>query len=172
MLSGKTRIRLLHHICNHPGDHVSAMAKTMGIGVSAASQVLRRIQSRGILQTEYRGAKLIYRLGADPLVYSAAPIVNALQASLTTGGDQEGERLRRIAKGLGHRKRIALLRSLLKSPQTTYALQQELKMAFCTIRPHLDALLESGLIRRTGRTFHPVSPSHPLARALLKLLPD
>ena len=71
MLSGKTRIRLLHHICNHPGDHVSAMAKTMGIGVSAASQELRRIQSRGILQTEYRGAKLIYRLGADPLVYSA-----------------------------------------------------------------------------------------------------
>lgn len=171
MLSGETRLRLLSHLHQHPGQYVTEIAKAIGIGVSDASQELRRIQSRGILQAEYQGAKLIYRFGADPLVYSAAPILKALRSALSKGTTDEVVRIRAIALGLGHRKRIALIQALRKSPKNAYALQQAAHVAYAGIRLHLQTLLASGLIRSEGRTYKYVPPSHPLAKALVNLLP-
>ena len=170
MLSGQTRIRLLRHLHDHPGHHVSELARMLGIGVSDASQELRRIQSRGLLQADYHGARLIYRLGADPLVYSADPVLKALRTALASSPPADDERLQWIAKGLGHRKRIALVELLGKGPRTAIVLQQEMQTPFCGISPHLRILRESGFIRREGQVYHLAAPSHPLARTLLKLL--
>jgi len=171
MLSGKNRIRLLRHINEHPGESVTERAKSLGIGVSDASQELRRIQSRGLLQADNCGARVIYRFGADPLVYSAAPILKAICLSLAERPAEADEQIRTIAKGLGHRKRIALLQSLRRSPKSAYALQQDTRMSYGSLHLHLQGLLESGLVRRNERIYQFAPPKHPLARALIKLLP-
>lgn len=171
MLAGKTRIQLLRSLHRHPGQNVTELAKAVGVGVSDASQELRRIQSRGLLRPQYRGASLIYRFGADPQVRSAAPLLKALRTSLALDAPEGNERIAIIAKGLGHRKRIAIVRSLMASSKTTFALQQELQASFRTIARHLVILFDSGLIRREGRKLHYVPPTHPLAKALIRLLP-
>ena len=171
MLCGSTRIRLLRCLEENPGRNVSEMAQATGIGRSAASQELRRIQSRGLLQTEHRQAALIYRFGADPQVPAAGPILKALRAALSTRGPAEDARILAIARGLAHPKRIDLLRSLLNSPKNAGAVQKEFHLSFRTIDRHLRTLLESGFVRRDNRMLHPVPPVHPLAKALLKLLP-
>ncbi|NCA82031.1 MAG: ArsR family transcriptional regulator [Opitutae bacterium] len=171
MLSGTTRIHLLHCLEERSGRNVSELARAVGVGLSAASQELRRIQSRGLLQAERRQASLIYRFGADPQVPSAAPILKALHAALSTRGPEDDERIQAIAHGLAHPKRIALLKSLMDSPKSAFALQKNFHLSFRTIDRHLRTLLESGLVRRENRTLHPMPPTHPLAKALLKLLP-
>ena len=172
MLSGTTRIRLLRCLEENPGSNVSTLARTVGVGVSAASQELRRIQSRGLLQTEHRQASLIYRFGADPQVASSAPILKALRAALSSRGPAEDEQIQAVARGLAHPKRIDLLRSLLNSPKSAFALQKEFHLSFRTLDRHVRTLLASGFVRRDNRTLHAVPPAHPLAKALLKLLPD
>jgi predicted transcriptional regulator len=171
MLAGKTRIRLLRHIEEHPGQSVSERAKALDIGISDASQELRRIQSRGLLQVENRGARVIYRLGADPLVYSAAPILQALRTALSHRHAEADEQIRAIAKGLGHRKRIALIQSLRNSPKNSYALHQDLQIPYGSLHLHLQALLESGLIQRENKICCFIPPVHPLAKAIIHLLP-
>ncbi len=172
MLSGATRIQLLRELEEHPGRNVSETAQSIGVGLSAASQELRRIQSRGLLQAERRQASLIYRFGADPQVPSAAPILKALRTTLSTRSPEEDNCIQAIARGLAHPKRIALLKSLMDSPKSAFALQQEFHLSYRTIDRHLRTLLESGLVRRENRKLHPVPPAHPLSKALLKLLPD
>ena len=172
MLSGLTRIRLLRCLDEHPAQNVSTLARTVGVGLSAASQELRRIQSRGLLQAERRRAALFYRFGADPQVPAAAPILKALRTALAVRGPAEDERIQAIAHGLAHPKRITLLQTIMAAPKSTFALQSELQLAYRTIHRHLQALLDSGLVRRDGRTHHYVPPTHPLAKALVKLLPD
>ena len=171
MLSGRTRIHLLRCLDEHPGRNVSELARAVGVGLSATSQELRRIQSRGLLQTERRRAALIYRFGTDPQVPSAAPILKAIRTALSTPGAEEDERIQTIAHGLGHLKRIAILKSIMAAPKSAFALHKELHLAYRTIHRHIQALLDSGLVRRDERTLHYVPPTHPLAKALVKLLP-
>ena len=81
MLAGRARIRLLRQLHDHPEECVSALGKRVALKEAAASQELRRIQSRGLLQAERRGVRLVYRLAADPQVASAAPLLKALQTA-------------------------------------------------------------------------------------------
>jgi predicted transcriptional regulator len=171
MLSGMTRIRLLRCLEEQPGRNVSELAGAVGVGLSATSQELRRIQSRGLLQTVRRRAELIYRFGADPQVPSAAPVLKSLRAALASSDPGEDQRIQAIANGFAHLKRLALLKSLMASPKSAFALHHELHLAHRTIGRHLQVLLDSGLIRRDNRTLLYVPPTHPLAKALVKLLP-
>ena len=170
MLAGPARIRLLRCLHERPGRNVSELARDVGIGLSDASQELRRIQSRGLLQAERKGVSLIYRLGADPQVASAAPLLKALRAVLSA--NESDEQILAVASGLGHPKRIVMLRSIMASPKSTFALQRELRTNFANAHRHAQQLLDSGFVRRDGRTLHAVPAVHPLAKVRVKLLPE
>lgn len=172
MLAGTVRIRLMRCLHEHPGQDVTELANAVGVGISAASQELRRIQSRGLLQAERRKAHLIYRFGADPQVHSAAPLLKALRAALAESSADKDPHICAIAHGLGHPKRIAMVKSLSNAPKSAFALQKEVQTTFANIRRHLQILFASGLVRREDRTLHYVPPTHPVAKALIKLLPD
>lgn len=172
MLAGTVRIRLMRCLHEQPGQDVTELAQAVGVGISAASQELRRIQSRGLLQAERRKAHLIYRFGADPQVPSAAPLLKALRAALANGSADEDPRICAIAQGLGHPKRIAMVKSLIQAPKSAFALQKDVPTTFANIRRHLQFLYDSGLVRREDRALHYVPPTHPVAKTLVKLLPD
>lgn len=172
MLSGDTRLRLLRALHDQPGRNVTELARAMEIGRSDASQELRRIQSRGLLQPEHRGAALIYRVGADPQVASAAPLLKALKAAFSSAAAGQVATIRAIANGLAHPKRIAILKSLMQAPKSVYALQKEIRTEFGNLQRHVQTLRAGGLVSRKDRLLHFTAPTHPLARAFILLLPD
>ena len=172
MLSGEARIRLLRTLHDQPGRNVTELAQAVDIGLSDASQELRRIQSRGLLQPEHRGAALVYRLGADPQVASAAPLLKALKATFASPATDSATTIQAIANSFGHPKRIAILKSLMQAPKSVYGLHNEIRTAYGNLQRHLQILLDSGLVCRKDRQLHFIAPIHPLARALLKLLPE
>ncbi len=171
MLAGSTRIRLLRGLHDHPGRCVNDLAQDIGIGISDASQELRRIQSRGLLRSKREGARVLYRLEADPQVASAAPILKALKTALATLPPERDEDMRRIAFGLAYPRRIAIARALLAEPQTGMGLSQELELSTFAVFNHVRILRESGWVRRgADQRLNLSPPDHPLGAALFRLL--
>lgn len=170
MLAGTTRIQLLRQIHEHPGECVSALGKRVGLGESAASQELRRIQSRGFLQSARQGTYLIYRMAADPQVATAAPILKAIQQSLHDRAPERDQEMVVIATGLAHERRIRIVRALLHKPQTLSELQFELHISTHPLHSHLQTLRQSGFMeKKEGKLIFVVS-DHPLAQALSRLI--
>ncbi len=172
MLSGKTRMKLLRCLEEHPGQNVTQLANAVGIGTSDASQELRRIQSRGLLKAEHRHTNLIYHFRADPQVTSARPLLQALRTALATKIPDANERICDIANSLGHVRRIKILKALMKKSKTAYSLQKEIQISQSCIRRHLQPLLKCGLVKHDKKLIHYVPPRHPLAKALIRLLPE
>ena len=165
-LAGQTRIRLLRQILQHPEQNVSEMAAATGISQSAASQDLRRLQSRGLLRRENQGSSVIYRLVPDPQVPSAALLVEALKKALSSPDD--GEFLG-LAKAFSHERRIQILQVLLNGPQDRTGLRTITRIRTTPLNHHLRSLMEAGCVQQEGRKFLFTPTRHALLQALLKL---
>ncbi len=170
MLAGHTRIKLLRELTTHPGEGVSALGKRVGIGHAAASQELRRIQSRGLLQAERQGSFLIYRLAADPQVSSAAPLLKAIRSALEQYPSERDVEMCIIAAGLAHERRIRIFRFLLDGPCTFSDLPFAVHIPSHPFQVHLDTLQASGFVIRVDKQISAAVPGHPLAKALVKLI--
>ena len=170
VLAGKTRMVLMRQLHDKPGQSVSMLAQAAKVGLSDASQELRRIQSRGLLQVDRKGLFVYYRLGADPQVPSAAPLVKALKDFLSRSAtDQDGEFIR-IATGFAHARRLAIVRELIQTPQTPPLLQSTLRIPQSALSHHTDILRRMGLVQREGPWLIFTPPAHPLAQALARLI--
>jgi len=172
MLSGKTRVKLLRCLVEESGRNVTQLAGAVGIGISDASQELRRIQSRGLLQAEHRHANLIYRLRADPQVSSALPLLRALRNTLATQTPDADQKIRDLGNSLGHIRRIEMLKELIRSPQTADHLQKRIRTSQACVSRHLQPLLKAGFVERERQLLRYIQPRHPLAKALIRLLPE
>jgi DNA-binding transcriptional ArsR family regulator len=170
MLAGATRVKLLRELHGRSGRTVTELAQAAGVGISDASQELRRIQSRGFLRADRRGPYVRYRLGADPQVASAAPLLRALRTALAQTRAAPVPEIIRIAQGLAHPRRIAIARALRRAPRRPGQLRAELGLATSSARPHLARLVESGLVKRRGDWLVLEPTAHPLAKALARLL--
>lgn len=170
MLAGANRIRLLRAMFEKPGQSVSELAQAIGIGISDASQELRRIQSRGLLQSSREGARVVYRPEADPQVPTAAPLVKALKTAFEQFPPERDEEMCKLAFGLAYPRRIAIARALQAAPQSEGDLCLSLKLSSFAVFSHAKILKESGWIRRTGRFRHLATPRHPLAETLARFL--
>ena len=170
MLAGPTRIRLLRQLLATPDEGVSALGRHVGIREATASQELRRIQSRGLLQSNRRGPLLVYRMVADPQVSTAAPILKALQTALRERPPEQDAEICHLAFGLAHPRRILLLQTLLKSPCSLSELQFDSRISAHPFHEHLRTLLHSGFAVRAESRLRSAVPDHPLARALVRLL--
>ena len=172
MLAGVTRLKLMRQLHRHPGASVSELARAARIGVSDASQELRRIQSRGLLQVERRGSFAYYRFGADPQVPSAAPLVKALKAALAVFPEKRDPEIARIARGLAHPRRITLAKALVAAPRKPLELQRAANIPQGAVSLHLAVLRRTGWVVREGGWLVLRSEPHPVARALVRLLQE
>ena len=169
-LSGVVRLKLLHLIFAQSGQNVTQLAESAGIGVSDASQELRRLQSRGLLRRSRQGPAVVFEPVPDPQVPTAAPLLKALQLALANG-DAEIELVARIAKGLAAERRIALVRALRRGPQTSGQLALAAgRTAHSNLQKHVAVLKEGGWIAPEGRAYVLSPPRHPLTAALLPWL--
>ena len=83
VLAGSTRLNLLRLVVATPGHTVSRLAEEAGIGLSRASQELRRLQSRGLLRATRTGSFVHYRPEPDPQVPDAKPLLLAMKTLFT-----------------------------------------------------------------------------------------
>lgn len=170
MLSGSTRIRLLRQLHRHPGLNVRELGAAVGIKRADASQELRRIQSRGLLKSARQGCPLIYSMHPDPQVASAAPLLKAIEAALTSRPAERDWEMCVLANGLAHERRIRIAQALLESPRSLADLAPIVNIPAPSLARHVHTLIHSGFAVRRNERIHFAAPRHPLARALVVLL--
>jgi DNA-binding IclR family transcriptional regulator len=170
VLSGPTRLTLFRCIVQNPGCSVTELADEARIGLSRASQELRRLQSRGLVGVERTGRFVRYYPESDPLVSSAKPILRAMLESFARSAAGDDRELARLAQGLGHARRIEIVRALRAGSLDLRGLQARLPMPMATLHHHVKLLAEAGWILRDGQTWKLAASGSPLAQSLLKLL--
>ena len=168
-LSGRTRLGLLRNVLEKPGGNVSQLAELLAIGISDASQELRRLQSRGLLKRSCQGASVVYLPFPDPQVPSAEPLLKALQVAWNgnRGGNEE---IALLAKGLACERRVSVVRTLLQGPRIAAELSDLVRIGPDNLKKHLRILREAGWVAKAGKTFVLCPANHPVQAALLKLL--
>lgn len=170
VLAGNTRLDLFRQIAARSDQTVSDLAAQVKISLPRASQELRRIQSRGLLQAVRRGLFVRYRPVPDRSVSTAVPILQAVQETFRRfpGNDS----ILPLARAFSHARRLALIQLLLRGPWTIQDLESIAGMSRNTLNRHLCRLREAGLTRRIGKKIAIAETDHPLARCLLDLLGD
>lgn len=172
MLSGPTRLALLRAVIDVPDQTVSGLAAQLHLSLPRASQELRRLQSRGLIQANRRGMNVRYRPVPDRLVATAAPLLQAMKDTFRDFQPSEDGQSIRIATAFSHSRRLAIVRLLMHGPARTLALEEMSGMSRDALNRHLRKLRDAGLIRRDGRRIHVAEPPHPLARGLMEILKD
>ena len=168
-LSGRTRLGLLRRVLAQPDCNVSRHAEQLAIGISDASQELRRLQSRGLLKRSCQGASVVYLPFPDPQVPSAEPLLKALQVAWNgnRGGNEE---IALLAKGLASERRVSIVRTLLQGPRIAAELSDLVRIGPDNLKKHLRILRETGWVAKAGKAFVLRPATHPVQSALLKLL--
>lgn len=169
MLSGKTRLALLRQVIDSPEQTVSALAGQVHVSLPRASQELRRLQSRGLIQANRSGMHVLYRPAPDPLVSTAAPLLQAMQATFRRFSASEDDQAVRIATGFSHLRRLAIVRLLLIGPMDTQTLEKLAGMSRDALNRHLLKLRVAGLVSRAGKRIQIEDHPHPLAHCLLEI---
>lgn len=170
MLAGKTRLELLRLVASQPNQTVTDLATQLQISLPRASQELRRIQSRGLLQAVRSGLYVRYRPVPDRLVPTARPLLQAVQEVFRRGPQAEDEQTLRIATAFSHEHRLALARLLLIGPMGTLMLEELAGLKRNTLNRHLRRLHDAGIIQRNGKMISITENPHPLAQCLLGIL--
>jgi DNA-binding transcriptional ArsR family regulator len=167
VLAGPVRLNLLRQILAGGAPCVTEMAEAAGLSEPRASQELRRLQARGLVQAVRAGRCLTYRPVPDPKVPSAQPLLAAAKAALAKRPDAETIR---VAQAFGHDRRLRIVRALRGGAQTSAALAEAAGMPAMALWRHLRLLQAGGVVRRTERIWELAEHPNPLAKALVRLL--
>ncbi|MBU1692967.1 MAG: helix-turn-helix domain-containing protein [Verrucomicrobia bacterium] len=170
VLAGETRIRLLRLVVNNPGRTVSDLAATIGISLPRASQELRRLQSRGLLQAVRVGRQVRYQPIPDPQVPSAKPLLKAAETVFRRFPREAETRLAEIATAFSHPRRIAIVRELLWAPQDTLSLLNGVGIPRISLNRHLRLLRARGLVEHRGGKNRLTASHHPLVQCLARMI--
>lgn len=172
ILAGKTRLALFRSVVSTPDQTVSGLASQLNLSLPRASQELRRLQSRGLIQAERTGMNVLYRPVPDRLVSTAVPLLQAMQETFHGFPPTEDDQAIRIAAAFSHMRRLTIIRLLLIGPANTLTLEEMSGMSRDALNRHLLKLGKAGVIQRNGKNIRINEPSHPLARSLLEILKE
>ena len=167
VLSGPVRLALLRSIFERPGQTVSELAAAMELSRPRASQELRRIQARGLVQVVRSGRFVMYRPVPDPKVRSAKPLLAAMKSALTTSSQEETIR---VARAFGHDRRLSVVRALMNGPKKATELQVKTGISALALYRHLRTLKEGGVVQAGKRGWILAPNPHPLTKCMVGLL--
>ncbi len=171
VLAGPTRLSLFRRVVAIPDQTVTGLANAVGISVPRASQELRRLQSRGLIQASRQDLFVRYRPVADALVSSAGPLLRAMCETFEAYPESEDADIVRIATGFSHTRRLVIMRWLAVEPRKVSSLDPQAGMSRDALDRHLKKLQAAGFVRRRKGVVRAVeNPRHPLARGLLDLI--
>ena len=172
VLAGPTRLQLLDQVQAKPQRTVSELAARTGIKLSRASQELRRLHSRGLLQAVRSGRRVHYRAAPDPHVRSAKPLLEAICFSLRHQPSTAIAEVSRIASGFAHPRRLLIAQALLGHPRTRDELLALTHIPCVSLMRHLRLLRARGLATRAEHAYRLPLDSHPMLRCLGHLIKE
>lgn len=136
--------------------------------VPTASEYLRALNARGLLQADRRGPCVLYRLKADPAVPHAGELLGAFEVAARSGRGRKEDAFAALT-AFTHPRRIALLRALDQGPLGLSAIRRKTGISERAAVRHLRKLEKRGCVAKRGTEFCMAHPKTPLAAVLMDL---
>jgi DNA-binding transcriptional ArsR family regulator len=159
---------MLRVLFEQPGASVSEIALRTRMPMVVASQYLRVLGARGLINARREGRYVCYRPVADPAVGGAASLLEAVGSALASGPDAVEMSFCQLT-AFTHPRRILIARALAAGPLTKDALMSRTRINRFAIYRHLQKLARRGVVAETADTWRVLRPRGRLATVLLRL---
>lgn len=170
ILANPNRLRCLKVVLEEPASAVGEIAERTQVSVCRASECLRALQARGLIQAKRESRWVRYAAMPDPLVAGTRPLLTALRRVLLKERQKEAAVMRTLT-AFTHPRRLAVL-CLLQTSSPRYAedIAAITRISQCAFSRHARKLQVRGLVEYDGGKWSLVQPLDPLARTLLSLI--
>ena len=170
ILANSNRLRCLKTVLEEPSSAVGEIAERTRLSVCHASEYLRALQARGLIQARRESRWVRYVAVPDPLVAGTRPLLNALRRVLLKERQNEVSVIRTLT-AFTHPRRLAIL-CLLQERSPLYAedIAAITRISLCAFSRHVRKLQLRGLVECDGGKWSQVQPRDALARTLLSLI--
>lgn len=166
VLANRRRLRILELLADDSELTVTAVAQQLPLPMPVASQYLRALEARGLLQAHRRGRHVSYRLSPPRNPTRLQPVVDALRDGFRHHPGF-AEQAFRWATAFTHPRRIALYRAVRTGHHTPERLRAATGISRFALARHLAKLAARGFIRRRGeRGWELATPQEAFPRAL------
>ncbi len=174
ILANSGRLLCLRAVLEQPGRTVGDIAEKARISETVASEHLRALQARGLIQASRQSRWVHYAPKPDPLVKSARPLLAALRRALLTEGKSEAEIIPQSIRTLTaftHPRRLAILRQLqIVEWATAEHLSASTQISLPALSRHLSKLSSRQLVDCEDHSWRLSRCSGRLEKVLLSLL--
>ncbi len=170
VLANAKRLLCLKAVLEQPGRTVGDIAACVRISENQASEHLRALQARGLIQASRESRWVHYFPLPDPLVASARPLLAAMTRVLLVEGKTEKEIICTLT-AFTHPRRLAILRYLQKTNRASADnLTASTQVSLPALSRHLGKLAARRLISYDDHYWTLSQCSGRLNKTLLALL--
>ena len=171
VLANEKRLLCLKAVLEQPGSSVGDIAERVCISEALASELLRALQARGLIQANRQSRWVYYSPKPDPLVIGARPLLEALKKALLVEGKSENELIHTLT-AFTHPRRLEILRCLQKADDDTSVddLSASTRISLPALYRHLVKLTARGLVSCNERGWRLTRCSGRLEKTLLSFL--
>ncbi len=138
-IANRRRLGIIALLIAKPGLTVTTVSEAAGLRQPTATQYLRVLESRGLLEVRRIGRYAHYRLAAANQSPFARGIVTALLRAFA-GGSGPVESVFKAATAFTHPRRIEIFRALLGSPKTLLQIRAATRIPIWALHRHLQKL--------------------------------
>ena len=168
-LANRRRLLLLRYLVLHPYRHVTEASQALRMPVAVASQYLRILNARGMLQPVRAGLRVYYRAAPDPSMPQAAILLNSLIKSYKKSGPASIDDIRFALTGFTHARRVQLVRAISGGRATIRSLSRKTGISRRATLRHMDKLRRRGYVERRGASYRIRRPLSSVRAALVRL---
>lgn len=170
VLANAGRIKCLKVVLEQPGSTVGEVAAGTRISENLASEHLRALQARGLIQACRKSRWVHYAPAPDPLVPSARPLLTTLRQALLTQKKTEAEIIHTLT-AFTHPRRLAILRYFQKAESASAEdIAAATRISLPALSRHLGKLAARRLVSCGGHRWQLTQRVGRLEKTLLSLL--
>lgn len=167
-IANPTRLAIFAFLLEHRDQSVSAVAARFQITLSAASQQLRLLESRGLLTVRRSGKWVKYRIAPPDGENSGSLLAAAIRWEFQRN-TEAAQTVFKWATAFTHPRRIKVICVLQSGTKTFDQLQVICQIPFWALYRHLKKLEARGFISQQANGYVVVAPSAGLRRELVRL---
>ncbi len=168
VLANRQRLRLLKSLHQRPNQCVAEVARQCGMDPAVASQYLRALNARGLLDVARSGRWVRYRPSEEGVDERTTGLLRALRSAFKQEHDP-AEKIYRVSTAFTHPRRLEIWRAVQRGSSTAAELRRKLRISPPALGRHLQKLQLRGFLSAANGQYHVVRPREPLAQALAEL---
>jgi len=169
-LANRRRLTAFRALLRHPYRTVSDVASDTGLPESTASEYLRTLNARGLLDVRRTSRWVEYRVSPNHSIPFATPLVSALKKQLL-GGDEAIETVFKDLTAFTHPRRVHIVRVLKEtSGLTAIRLVARTGISLPAMRRHLRKLVRRQIVQELDNSTYVLCRARStLADALIRI---